>query len=66
MKELTKDFCTVSEIAELLSVSDATVRLWINTGRLKGYKLPGSGNQSLIRVLRRDLEGFLKTYEVHA
>lgn len=29
---------TVKEIAENLSVSDRTVRLWIESGKLKGYK----------------------------
>jgi hypothetical protein len=50
----------------MLSVSDKTVRNWINTLKLKSHKFPGSGGQMIIRVLREDLEVFLKTYEVHA
>lgn len=29
---------TVQEIANKLSVTDRTVRLWLESGRLKGYK----------------------------
>src|SRR5215470_15536796 len=54
---------TVSEIAEFLSVSDATVRQWVNRGRLRACKFPGSGNQSIIRVLRPDYDDFLKNYK---
>jgi len=60
--KLTKESYEVSEIAELLSVTDATVRVWINTGRLKAFKCPGSGAQCIVRVFREDLERFLKTY----
>jgi excisionase family DNA binding protein len=66
MKELTKDAYEVLEIAEMLSVSDKTVRNWINTLKLNSHKFPGSGEQMIIRVLRADLEDFLKTYQVHA
>jgi excisionase family DNA binding protein len=52
---------TVREIAERLSVTDATVRVWINTGKLPAYKLPGSGSQSIIRVSREAFDRFLKS-----
>jgi excisionase family DNA binding protein len=53
---------SVRDIAKRMSVNDATVRLWINTGKLPAYKLPGSGAQSIIRVKPEAFEQFLKTY----
>jgi excisionase family DNA binding protein len=61
-----KDTYLVAEIARLCSVSEPTVRVWINTGKLWAHKLPGSGAQCIIRVWRDDLEDFLKTYELRA
>ncbi len=50
----------VAEIAAEMSVTDATVRVWINSGKLPAYRLPGSGSQKIIRVRRDDFERFLK------
>lgn len=35
------DFLTVVEVARRLSVRVETVRSWLGTGRLRGFKLPG-------------------------
>jgi len=53
---------TVQEIANRLNVTDSTVRGWINTGKLKAFKLPGSGSQPIIRVDSDEFERFLKKY----
>jgi excisionase family DNA binding protein len=53
---------SVREIAEQMGVTDATVRVWINCGKLPAYKLPGSGAQCIIRVRREDFEQFLRIH----
>ena len=58
----SKHALTVREIAERMNVTDATVRIWINSGKMPAYKLPGSGAQSIIRVEAEAFERFLKTY----
>lgn len=63
---MLKTALTVKEIAEQLHVTDATVRVWINTGKLPAYKLPGSGAQAIIRVKREHLERFLRSHEATA
>jgi excisionase family DNA binding protein len=57
-----KESLTVREVAREMAVTDATVRVWINTGKLPAYKLPGSGAQSIIRIKRDDFEKFLRAY----
>jgi excisionase family DNA binding protein len=47
-------FHTVSEIADLLRVSERTVRRWVATGELATHRLGRS-----IRVLDADLRAFL-------
>lgn len=53
---------SVKDIADRMSVTDATVRVWINTGKLPAYKLPGSGAQAIIRVRPEAFEQFLSSY----
>ncbi len=54
---LSKPFLTTHEIAELLKVSDATVRSWIHEGGLRAVKL---GRE--FRVAARDLEAFVNAH----
>ena len=60
---MTAKTMTVSDVAGELSVSDDTVRGWINQKRLPGYALPGSRRQPIYRVLRKDFERFLKAHQ---
>jgi excisionase family DNA binding protein len=52
---------TTGEIAEYCQVNLRTVIRWIDGGKLKGYKLPGRGNN---RVLQEDFLVFLKEYDM--
>jgi excisionase family DNA binding protein len=52
-----KDFYTTGEIAVACGVSSRTVSKWIDTGMLRGWKLPLSGTR---RVLREDLVQFIR------
>lgn len=60
MRILKEKILSVREIAEEMDVTDSTVRVWINSGKLPAYKLPGSGAQSIIRVRREDFDTFLR------
>ncbi|MBH8600121.1 helix-turn-helix domain-containing protein [Thermoactinomyces sp. CICC 23799] len=55
MKELNK-LLTPKEVAELLQVSEVTVKKWLRAGRLRGFKV-----NRLWRVSAEDLEDFIKS-----
>jgi excisionase family DNA binding protein len=54
---LTRRFLTVKEVAELVQVSEASVRHWIKLQQLRAIDL---GREW--RVIPRDLEAFLATH----
>jgi excisionase family DNA binding protein len=58
-----KETYSVRDVARFMSVTPATVRIWINTGRLEAYKLPGRGSASIIRIKREQFERFLRHHE---
>lgn len=51
---LSKPFFTVHEIAELLKISEATIRSWIHDGELRAVRF---GRE--FRVSAKDLEAFV-------
>ncbi len=55
---LTRQFLTVKDVADLVRVSEATVRHWIRLRELRAIDL---GREW--RVIPRDLEAFLATHE---
>jgi len=66
-----KDVFTTGEVARICRVGVSTVLKWFNSGRLKGYRLPGSQDrriplENLIRFLKehgmplRELEDYLR------
>ena len=54
---LSKPFFTTHEIAELMKVSEATVRSWIRDGELRAIRL---GRE--FRVAAKDLEAFVDAH----
>lgn len=54
---LSKPFYTTHEIAELLKVSEATVRSWIHEEELRAIKL-----RREFRVVAKDLEVFINAH----
>ncbi len=54
---LSKPFLTTHEIAELLKVSESTVRSWIHEGELRAVRL---GREFRISV--KDLEAFVNDH----
>ena len=55
---LSKPFMTTHEIAELLKVSEATVRSWIHDSELRAIRF---GRE--FRVAVKDLEAFVNAHE---
>ena len=54
---LSKPFFTIHEIAELMKVSEATVRHWIHDGELRAVRLSRE-----FRVAAKDLEAFVNEH----
>jgi excisionase family DNA binding protein len=52
-----KKVFTIGQLARLLHVGPHTVRKWFDSGKLKGYRVPGSHDR---RVPRDELIRFLK------
>lgn len=46
----SKDIMTADDVALLLKVSISAVRRWTREGKLKGYKLGGSGDWRYIKT----------------
>jgi excisionase family DNA binding protein len=58
------EYLTVSETARLLNVNPATVRRWINSGKLVCVRLP-MGRDNAIRISRDAIEALLHPSEAH-
>lgn len=56
-----KDVFTTGQVARLCHVGARTAAKWIDSGRLKGYRLPLSRDR---RVLRAELIAFMKRHEM--
>lgn len=56
----TKEVLTTFETAALCHVNPLSVRNWIDQGKLPAYRTPGGHR----RVLREDLEGFLRQHGI--
>ena len=54
---LSKPFFTIHEIAELLKISEATIRTWIHDGELRAVRF---GRE--FRVAAKDLEAFVNAH----
>jgi excisionase family DNA binding protein len=53
-----EDLMTVAEVATRVRITEYTVRHWLQTGRLKGYR-PG-GNRAGWRIRKSDFDQFLE------
>ncbi|NOT01018.1 MAG: helix-turn-helix domain-containing protein [Phycisphaerales bacterium] len=56
-----KDVLTTGEVALICHVAPRTVSKWFDTGRLKGYRVPGSKDR---RIPRSDLVRFMKAHDM--
>lgn len=55
------DVLTTGQVAQLCAVAPRTVAKWVDSGRLKGYKLPGSQDR---RIPARELLAFLESHSM--
>ena len=53
------EILTVADVADLLKVSDRTVRNWIEAGKLKGYRFGQA-----YRIKKADFEAFIEESEI--
>ncbi|MFO0894967.1 MAG: excisionase family DNA-binding protein [Phycisphaerales bacterium] len=56
-----KDVLTTGEVAKICNVAARTVSKWIDSGRLEGYRIPGSKDR---RVPVATLLGFMKKHNI--
>jgi len=56
-----KDVLTTGEVAKICNVAPRTVSKWFDSGRLKGYRIPGSKDR---RIPLNDLIGFMKEHGI--
>jgi excisionase family DNA binding protein len=54
-------YLSVKEVAARLSISEALVYTWVESGQLAHFRLGGQGKRGAIRVDETDLERFLAT-----
>lgn len=52
---------TTGQVAKICTVSPRTVAKWFDTGRLKGYRIPGSRDR---RIPHNILINFLEEYAI--
>lgn len=55
------DVFTTGEVAKICSVAPRTVSKWFDSGKLKGYKIPGSRDR---RITKTALVSFMKSHNV--
>ncbi|HSV26712.1 MAG TPA: helix-turn-helix domain-containing protein [Sedimentisphaerales bacterium] len=56
-----KETLTTGQVAEICHVAPRTVTKWFDSGRLKGYKIPGSRDR---RIPLAELKRFAKEYNI--
>jgi len=60
-KIIDSDALTTGQISILCKVAPKTVAKWIDTGRLKGYKLPSGGDR---RAEKTEVLSFMKLHRL--
>jgi excisionase family DNA binding protein len=56
-----KDVLTTGEVARICHVAPRTVSKWFDTGKLRGYRIPGSRDR---RIPRQQLEAFMRAHGI--
>lgn len=56
-----KSIFTVGQVAKICKVAPRTVSKWFDSGRLRGYRIPGSQDR---RIPREQLIKFLKDHDM--
>ena len=58
---VTKDVLTTGEVAKICNVAPRTVSKWLDSGQLKGYRIPGSKDR---RIPLNQLVKFMKDHGI--
>ena len=61
MNNKRKDIFTTGQVAQICKVAPRTVTKWFDTGRLKGYRIPGGRDR---RIPAAELIRFMKMYNM--
>lgn len=56
-----KDVLTTGDVARLCGVAPRTVSKWFDTGKLRGFKIPGSRDR---RIPRESLVRFMRAHGI--
>jgi excisionase family DNA binding protein len=56
-----KNVLTTGDVAKICNVAPRTVSKWFDSGRLKGYRIPGSKDR---RIPMHELERFMKQHNI--
>jgi len=56
-----KDVLTTGQVAQICNVAPRTVTKWFDSGRLKGYRIPGSRDR---RIPTAELIRFMKAHDI--
>ncbi len=56
-----KEVLTTGEVASICHVAPRTVSKWFDTGKLRGYRIPGSRDR---RIPRQQLEAFMRAHGI--
>lgn len=56
-----KEILTTGDVARICHVAPRTVSKWFDTGKLRGYRIPGSRDR---RIPRKQLEAFLRANDM--
>lgn len=60
-KYANKEVLTTGEVASICHVAPRTVSKWFDTGKLRGYRIPGSRDR---RIPRQQLEAFMRAHGI--
>ena len=63
MAKRKKDVLTTGEVANSCNVAPRTVTKWFDSGKLKGYRIPGSRDR---RIPLNELRRFMKVHNIPA
>lgn len=56
-----REVLTTGQVAKIIQVAPRTVSKWFDSGKLKGYRIPGSNDR---RITRKELERFIKEHGI--
>ncbi|MFC1764985.1 helix-turn-helix domain-containing protein [Planctomycetota bacterium] len=59
-----QQFLTIKNVATILNVSKDYVRRLLRDGFLSGIKMPGTGNNAPVRIIKDSFDEFIRSHEL--